>query len=240
MNCWASCIGGCGGGQSKEHFISKSIFSEKEIRVFGLPWCKAAPVSIGLGSAVAKILCQAHNNALSSYDSEAQKLSAFLTTSILERPESEEELQVNGRLLEMWALKTMLNLGYLGVLVPNKVQAPPPSLVEQLFAGRSFSEGAGLYFISGKISNETFENGFSWNAIENYGREDKPVVGMTFTFNGVHFALIPIPVQAEKYLRDTGSVRGVDYQSASIRYHPQNITLQSQTGGTKKLILCWK
>jgi hypothetical protein len=58
---------------SGEHLISKSQFGDSEkITVQGFPWCPT-PKEIPLLSAVANILCEAHNNALSPVDREAKR-----------------------------------------------------------------------------------------------------------------------------------------------------------------------
>ena len=71
MSCWASSLGDCGGGISREHIISASQFDEETITLQCLPWCKE-PKTIGLASLVAKNLCRDHNTALSPVDEEAR------------------------------------------------------------------------------------------------------------------------------------------------------------------------
>src|SRR3954469_10804919 len=103
MECWASCLGDCGEGASREHYISEGVFDGELITAFGLPWCSDHPATIGLGSAVAKILCRKHNSALSDFDGEAAKLSRFLFANIIERPLDEGNVRIQGVRLEKWA-----------------------------------------------------------------------------------------------------------------------------------------
>lgn len=72
MTCWANSLGGCGGGPSREHIISKSQFDDDVITVQGFRWCKA-PKTVGLASLIAKNLCQNHNAALSPADLEGMR-----------------------------------------------------------------------------------------------------------------------------------------------------------------------
>ncbi|MDP3029267.1 MAG: hypothetical protein Q8O04_07195 [Deltaproteobacteria bacterium] len=240
MKCWASLIGDCSGGSSREHFISDGIFDETVITVFGLPWCKDQPVNIGLKNAVSKILCQTHNNQLSPYDSEAAKLSRFLSATVLDKPLKNEIITINGILLEKWSIKTMINLGYLGALdqpMHSKIE-PEEALVRYLFQNTDFRDGIGLYFVSGGLSNTSYKTGVSWDAILNKCENDK-IVGMLFTFNGIQFITCVVPVRAEELVSKMGLVNGTDFSSAQIIYRPPNIILDSADAGSKRINLIW-
>lgn len=197
-------------------------------------------MQIGLGRAVSKILCKTHNEALSPCDSEAAKLSSFLTSNILDEPLKSEVISLNGALLEKWALKTCINLGFIGALDQNTFAriAPPESLVREVFGDRTPPDGMGLYSVTGTVSNENYKVGLSWNAIRNVNAGGA-VVGMTFTFNGVRFVVSVVPVRAEKLIAKMGVVKGVDYSKAETIYRPRNIVLNSNTGGRKQIDLRW-
>ena len=64
--CWARGLGGCSDKISREHYVSAALFDDAKITVHGFAWCKEAPVTIGIGSATAKILCSKHNSDLLS------------------------------------------------------------------------------------------------------------------------------------------------------------------------------
>ena len=78
MECWASLIGDCSGGSSREHFISDGIFDETQITVFGLPWCKEKPVNIGLKKAVSKIK---EKSIVQQENTEVEKINNFREAS---------------------------------------------------------------------------------------------------------------------------------------------------------------
>ena len=118
QECWASQLGDCAGGISREHPVSDGIFEGNSISAFGLSWCKDEPKRIGLPNAVAKILCGHHNTALSPHDAEATRLSRFLAANLRDDPEVESTIALDGSLLEKWSLKTFTNLGYMGALDP--------------------------------------------------------------------------------------------------------------------------
>jgi len=239
VECWASPLGDCGGGVSREHYISDGIFDGESITAFGLAWCKDEPVTIGLASATSKILCRKHNESLAVLDAEAARLSRFVSLNIVEDPLSHAAITLNGQLIEKWALKTLFNLGYIGALDQNSFTrlTPPYEIVRLLFTTEPVQDGIGLYFVSGGISNEDFKVGLAWRAIQN--QENGKAIGMTFTFNGLRLAATIVPMRAEKQLRALGLVDGFDYTTAKVIYRPPNIIMGSETAGRKVINLEW-
>src|SRR6266446_668458 len=67
--CWAACLGNCGGGLSREHVISKGLFVSSFLDVTGFPWCNGGTKRIGIESLTKRALCVKHNNDLSPLDS---------------------------------------------------------------------------------------------------------------------------------------------------------------------------
>lgn len=240
MECWAACLGNCGGGPSREHYISDGIFDGRIVNAFGLDWCKSEPKNIGLASATAKILCKVHNQALSPFDAEAAKLSRFLTSNVLDVPENSNSIQLNGALLEKWALKTCVNLGFIGALDPETHirVLPEPGHVRAIFGSTKAAEGAGLYFIYGKLNSEDYKNGLSWHAIRNLTDRDR-IVGMHFMFNGLRFVVSLVSVRAEPLLLKMGMVDGLDFSTAKIDYRPKSIRMRSADAGEKIIELSW-
>jgi hypothetical protein len=239
VECWASSCGTCGGGASREHYISDGIFDGESITAFGLSWCKVAPVSIGLASATAKILCKRHNEALSDFDAEASRLSRFIALNVVDEPTLAAETNLDGRLLEKWALKTLFNLGYVGALDPESSTrfTPPPDLVQKLFTGDAVDDGAGLYLVTGTVSNAGFKVGLAWHTIRN--RANGKPVGMTFTFNGLRLAVSLPPMRAEEQIRGLGTANEFDFGDARVIYRPPNIIMGSEIAGHKVINLRW-
>jgi hypothetical protein len=240
LNCWASVLNDCGEGKSREHYISDGIFDSQTVTAFGLPWCRDKPVTIGMRSAVAKILCGKHNSDLSTYDAEAAKLSKFLVSNVLDDPIADATITLNGRHLEKWALKTLFNLGYIRGLhrnQPNRLE-PPAHLVRHLFFNEPIADGVGIYFVTGTVSNHDFGPGVWWNAIQNPSNL-ADIYGMTLTFFGIRFVVSIPPHRAEQRIAAMGLVNDFDYASANILYRPPNIRLTSSTGGLKRIDLQW-
>lgn len=239
-DCWASLLADCARGASREHYISDGIFDSQVVTAVGLPWCRDTPVTIGLSSAVAKILCQRHNSALSAFDAEAAKLSRFLQANVLNQPLVDSTIVLKGGLLEKWALKTFLNLGYIRGLhreQPNRLE-PQPDLVRYIFENAPVADGVGLYFVSSKISNDNFGTGLWWNVIQNPQRLEE-IFGMTFTFFGVRFVISIPPIRAEGKIARLGKMNGFNYSTATVIYRPANIALISSAAGSKQIQLEW-
>lgn len=240
MECWAFSLGNCSGGSSREHYISDGILDGRTVNAFGLEWCKDKPKTIGIASATARILCKTHNEALSPFDAEAAKLSRFLTANVWDDPLKADTIILSGPLLEKWALKTCLNLGFIGALDPETHVriVPDEPLVRAVFSPELPPEGMGLYFIHGKLSNEAYEIGLSWKAVRNRTSGDR-VVGMTFVFNGFRFVVSLVPLRAEPLLMKMGVVDGLDFSQAKIDYRPKNIRMRSPSAGEKIIHFAW-
>lgn len=121
--CWAAALGDCAGKLSREHTISECLFPSGKVTVSGFDWCKGTEKTIGVSGLVRHILCEHHNSALSVLDSEMKtwfeviRQCAFLNDLRAERRENSWDIrhfQVDGRLLERWFLKTLINLNFEG------------------------------------------------------------------------------------------------------------------------------
>ena len=239
MRCWASCLGDCSNGISAEHYVSDGIFDAESVTLVGFPWCRDEPKTIGLSSAVANILCSTHNSALSDFDNEAAKLSKFLVDTY-RLPQINHSIALNGYLLEKWALKTFLNLGYLQALhreQPNRLE-PPESLVRYIYRNASVSSGIGLYHVSGSIGPSDLEAGLSWNAIRTVQQPDQ-VAGITMVFYGVRLVVTIDPIRSEEKIHMMGLINEFDYSESQVTYRPSNITFLSSSAGRKSIELRW-
>ena len=244
VECWASILGDCGEGQSGEHYISDGIFDGATVTAVGLPWCRDKPRTIGMRRAVANILCGRHNWALSPFDAEAAKLSAFLRENIHKQPLDAATVRLNGVLIEKWALKTFLNLGYIRGL--SRVQSnridPRTDLVRYLYRNEPVADGVGLYFITGAVSSDmNTTTGLWWNSIDNRDLNEPTtkVFGMTFTFFGVRFVVNIAPIRAEEKIAAMGRVNDFDFSTASVSYRPPGFTMRSGTAGEKRIEFKW-
>jgi hypothetical protein len=162
-----------------------------------------------------------------------------MTANIFDEPLINATTTLDGRLLEKWSLKTLLNLGYLGALDRPSFSrlAPPLEIVECLFSTKTVSEGAGLYLVSGGLTNENYKTGLAWSAVRN--QETSKILGMGFSFNGLRFVVNLLPIRAERKIKGMGLTGGFDYASASVTYRPNNIIFGSSDAGRKMINLVW-
>lgn len=240
MKCWASCLGDCSKGGSREHYISDSIFDGETITAMGLPWCRGTPKTIGLKSAVAKILCRKHNSELSVFDNEAANFARYIKDDLVGKPLFDSCILLRGSNLEKWAVKTFFNLGYLRALHPQQPNSISPSekLVRYIFQNGAIDDGIGLYFISNSVSAETTRDGVSWNVIWNPDQINQ-IFGMAIVFCGVRFVLSIIPMRVERQISELGVVNSFDYSKAQVAYRPPNIIFSNQNATQKRINFDW-
>jgi len=166
--CWAGSLGNCGGGISREHYVSQCVFPDQAIFVQGLDWCLNEPKEIRIETLTAKILCKDHNSALSELDSEAGR--AFDSFREFTRDKIQREKMpyinwafkqqtIDSRKLERWCLKTLLNFSFGRNLIigpgSHKPGSVPAELARIAFGLEDFTDGRGIYIAYGL--NETLD-----------------------------------------------------------------------------------
>ena len=103
---------------------------------------------------------------------------------------------------------------------------------------RGVADEIGLYFVTGKITNENYGTGLWWNVIHNPQRLNE-IFGMACTFFGIRFVVSIPPIRTEEKIARLGEVNGFDYSTAKIVYRPLNIILTSTSAGLKKINFAW-
>jgi hypothetical protein len=233
-DCWAANIGGCSGGMSKEHIISKALFTSPMITVEGFPWCKGASRTVSLASLTAKNLCRSHNSGLSPLDQEASTLFGAIR-NWCERennPQNASPLirlsrrptMVRAKLLERWFLKSLINLSLsrdyiIGIDGAEKGEVPA-SITAVCFGEKDFEDGAGMY-VAGRLgmliaSDDTVR--FSPLLRENR------VLGGLFEFRGFRFCLSLVPERLHTMPPLDGA--GSEWDNASLSRPIEKIQIQ--------------
>jgi len=109
--CFASCLGDCAKGISREHYISRSLLklvTDENGKVdLGGPLDRGKPLP-PQNLAVAKILCGKHNSDLSDYDSEVNNLVRNILT--FNQNDYDQTLEVDSQKVTLWMIK--LIVGY--------------------------------------------------------------------------------------------------------------------------------
>ncbi len=178
MTCWASSLGNCGGGPSREHIISKSQFDEDSITMHGLPWCKE-PKTVGFASLVAKNLCADHNHALSPVDNEMRRFKEALKT-IMRSPKLPVRVELDARLIERWLLKTTINIALQNTGSGLDVT---PDLVRIAYGQATPPPRQGFFLIAELGESVTYQNGIRFESIVR--REDGRMVIGAFVLHSV-------------------------------------------------------
>lgn|ERR1035437_1147348 len=178
QGCWANCLEDCGGGISREHYVSECVFPSQSIFVRGLDFCLDIPKELRSESLTAKILCVDHNSRLGkTVDWVAgNAFGALRSFTALKNKRSElpqlnwapQEFNIDARGLETWCLKTMLNFsfGRQTIIGPGSHNAGtvPDELVRIAFGLEEFTDGRGLYIAYRENETFTLEDRFHYTA----------------------------------------------------------------------------
>ena len=177
LGCWAASLGNCGGGISREHYVSECVFPNQSIFVQGLDFCLEEPKKLRIESLAAKILCKDHNSTLSELDSTAGcafnaiRDYANTTTERAKAPYinwAPKQFTIDGPKLERWCLKTLLNFSFNRRLTigPGTHDAGlvPEELVRIAFGLQEFTSGRGLYTAFRQKETFIFDNHFGYTA----------------------------------------------------------------------------
>ena len=180
--CWARHLGNCD-GISREHVVSSAVIS-------GDCNCPLTTTGIhrmpdgrkGLKALVAKVLCRKHNADLSIVDSEAKKLSDFLLR--LKRAVPDADIEIDGRLLERWVTKTVINCVVSGWADKEKWY-PGEGIVESAFGMSAVPPLCGLYSVDADVLSS---GGTSFAFRTYWGHpvdQPKELLGAHLTVNGL-------------------------------------------------------
>lgn len=231
--CWANSLGNCRGKITGEHIISQSVFINETLKISGFDWCKDEIKEIGLGRLTKNILCEHHNSALSELDGVAGKFMSDLrrfehVNSIRNKNQPKnptvEKYCIDGKLLERWFLKTLINLSSFGDLPigneSNLNSKPSQRLVEIAYGLDEFKPLEGLYTLNHK---NVIRGGETYKITPIYN-SDKYVAGGVFDFRGFIFLLSIENVHIFDFLfplRETASL--ISLNVSSPVHHLQNI-----------------
>ena len=238
--CWAEVLGDCNGKLSREHTISECLFPSGKVAVKGFDWCKGQEKTIGVKGLVRHILCQHHNSDLSDLDSavlkcfESIRESARLNdvrSKLRQKSWAVKRFEVDGRLLERWFLKTLINLHFEGKLkfgdyadIPG---VPPKEIVEIAFGRRAFPEHSGMYMAARPGETVAMRDGVS---IQVFTEKDRLVVA-EFTVCGYRFILSLVSEKVSEFdgsqlLRDTTNLwfKVPNRKNKMVRSHLIHIT----------------
>ncbi|ODA33794.1 hypothetical protein [Veronia pacifica] len=119
MKCWARSVSGCCTTQSREHYITKGLFSGKIVKVKNAPFLGGGMKQLSKASLTRKCLCKKHNELLSIFDDEAirfgKALEYALNLSLERRHSKQKKFSVHNKHIDRekltrWFVKTFLGL----------------------------------------------------------------------------------------------------------------------------------
>lgn len=113
--CYMAATADCGGGLSREHYISRGLIDSLKVKVRGLPWQREEVAHYSPDNLVARILCRRHNSAMSPLDAHAIRFFLALEEGLWHarrRSLSSRSrfFMASGDGLELWAMKTLASL----------------------------------------------------------------------------------------------------------------------------------
>jgi len=187
---------------SGEHLVSKALFQDS-VSIRGFDWCKDKPKTIGINSLTANVLCRDHNSALSDLDAAALRVwsalrefgdrqEASAMAARLRIPTARPRpmhVRVDGRRLERWAFKMMVNLVASGTQ-PGFPEAwePPLQLARFVFGQAALPDGCGLGLAVSFGERLDDWDHVSFAVIRTVNREPPQAEGFLMAFRGLRFA----------------------------------------------------
>jgi len=260
--CWAECLGGCSQKQSREHYISESLFPNQQVSVRGFPWCKNTTTQLPMRKLASNILCTRHNNRLSPVDDAARE--AFQTLRRAwelhkERSKLKSDYrrvrrhEINGAKLERWLLKTAINIwfpfrGETGFgNICSAVDPLPPALVEAAFGAKPLTAPLGLYWVGypgqsprvvGKTLNHVSVAGSLGKKRGAQGCTEQFVAAVAFSFQGCRFLLW---ADDRKPPATLSGIRlpDEDWEYCVPIYHVKQIQLREDKYLSQRIIFKW-
>ncbi|MEE8057243.1 MAG: hypothetical protein V3T17_05335 [Pseudomonadales bacterium] len=161
MKCWAKNVSDCCSTQSREHYITKGLFSDKDLYLYNAPFLGGQSKKISKASMTRKCLCKRHNELLSIYDDEAIKFSNALVyckeLSWKRRKSNAKRFSVHKKEIDRdrfcrWFLKTYLGL--------SEFFEYPSEINEDILANFVYSKTKitdHIHFQVNMTSNEEFD-----------------------------------------------------------------------------------
>ena len=248
--CWASEYSPCNGKISREHYISKGIFEQQFIYVSGLHWCKGEEKKISIANLTSKVLCEHHNNKLSTVDKAGinaiRIFEQFIPKqyrSVQTTPESDI---IDGLYFERWLLKIAINLTYkgemhLGFGMTDSIPGMPcPHLLQVVYGNLPFAHKMGLYTFCYETIEKFKVGTISITPIH----QNNQIGGFVFHIRGFDFFLSLYPGHTPPKLKILGLGKDKKIKqhiaSALPVYRKEVITAFNQNKKRMDVIFKWR
>jgi hypothetical protein len=229
--------------------VSASLFIGDKVRVQGFPWCKDNPKEIGISALTAKILCETHNNVLSPVDTAGAKaFSVFREMMRLTNVRGQMKprvwnvvkYRINGRPLERWLLKTLINICCNGEYPIGRTSTvsgrPSEQLVRIAYGLESFEGLAGLHFVVRTGMKYYSDDTVSFSPLIKNGEH---IEGGLFRFRGLLFLLFleaegpPVPLSGIYF-------EGEHVGDAQLNFHNREVSQTTGRFRSQVLTIDWE
>ena len=237
--CYAAEIGGCHGKVNREHYFSESVLrllnTQNGMQILGAAGCEPGTMRAGsVSSEAARILCEAHNSALSPLDAVARRFFKAIDDATSDLTSTDRILVanklclINGHDLERWALKALCGFVFSGNAVNSKGEIvrgwkPPRDWLTIIYGLGGMPQQFGLY-----ASGVPHSPSPDCAGIKPFGT-DSEIFGAIFRFRTVEFSLIMAHPQ---YCLSIPSIAGSSYRPGGF-----NFTMH---GMTRKVFIEWE
>lgn len=247
-NCWANSLGCCSGKLTAEHIISNSILNKK-FKVKGFSWCKDEPKEISASSLTGKILCEKHNNELSTFDSEAKQYVSVIdnfcrkTNDFKKHDLRKNSIpiihKIDGIKLERWCCKTLINVC---LSQSDKININFDKILPIIFQDKEFEEPYGLNFAIATGQQINIEDYFRIAPLFNETNDkQKELSGGLITFRGFRLILLlpcskqNVIVGNKLQLNLSKKIEEI-WTGLQLNWHNKEITHSKQQGKKKYLM----
>lgn len=226
--CYARVLNTCSSKLSREHYVSQAVLDllGDEHRITNARWLPHGQQSEAIPSSAlgSRILCETHNNALSTLDAHAKVFFSELLWGISDSPPPEKHRRVliDADQLELWLLKACCGAFASGNLVEHRRRVPreiPDAWVSLLFSGRGWQPATGMHI------RQVTLHPYRGYAIGPAYMEDS-CVGGGLQFGGVEMFLLFGGSAANRILEESsGEMRPLIYRPGQIRIESRARTI---------------
>ena len=232
--CWAHHLGSCT-SISGEHVISRGVLAASGRQAVSLLGNERVPDGEhSIRKLVANVLCEKHNNELSSLDDEASKLANFLVQVAMGLDPMPQV--INGPTLERWATKTAINSLAAGWSDKQKWE-PDKEIVRAIFGLTGRPAGYGIYFIqTGIVHREHRLSVRVANIFAGYEPGKRGIAGVFIDINSLRMFVSFIPHAPEQFRR---LMKGEEYAQQQFIWRPSELHVAREGAGSACIRLHW-
>lgn len=236
MKCYADILGDCSTKQSKEHYLSKGIWSNPNITFEGFSWLKGESKTLPVKNVARKILCKHHNEILSELDVIAKEF--FNCLARMHKNQSKrsklkrsaiwktDRAEFDGKLLERLFAKIAVGVFQedkekLWHFTQSPQMKPPQIIIEAIFGRNQLEFPFGLYLVTTKGDNIYDEDRVTIHTL--FHPETKNYVGSIIGFRHWQFLMNFTDENPNEYTFESITGKIIGKGGSNPLYHPQGI-----------------